>query len=345
MPLKHSKSKKAFESNLRTEMKAGKPRDQSLAIAYSVKRKTGHKKMAEGGQAQENPEHQSGKSGLVRGTTEANLNQRGVNQMGHKGSSGGTSEAGAYLRDYGSQPEKQKSDYGKRRAAWPKEIHKKTLEEMKSMPKPKLQKLARGRMVESDVIKLAKGGQIDPEDQRHSRIDDEMGGSIEDDQSPDLDPADGDDSERTQPVDEFMSTNRMSPMLAEGGHIEEDEDNYADDGHDDSIAAAIMSRRDRLHAEIDSGAHDEDLAAAFADGGEVELHHNADEEPNNEDQMSFQALKKENYSESEGLDALGDQPEDSNEHGDEREANSENKHDKIDKMRSSVMKKRQFKQR
>ncbi len=309
MPLKHSKSKKAFESNLKTEMKHGKPQDVALAIAYSVKRKASHKKMAEGG-------------GVHRQSTIADRE--------------GRSEAGRLARQAKENP-----------AVKPHAIHEHetVLKELRSMAKPKLQKLAHGRMVESDVIKLAKGGQIDPEDQRHSRVDDEMGGSIEDDQSPDLDPADGDDSERTQPVDEFMSTNRMSPMLAEGGHIEEDEDNYADDGHDDSIAAAIMSRRDRLHAEIDSGAHDEDLAAAFADGGEVELHHNADEEPNNEDQMSFQALKKENYSESEGLDDLGDQPEDSNEHGDEREANSENKHDKIDKMRSSVMKKRQFKQR
>lgn len=39
MPLKKSKSKKAFVENLKTEMKAGKPKNQSLAIAYSVKRK------------------------------------------------------------------------------------------------------------------------------------------------------------------------------------------------------------------------------------------------------------------------------------------------------------------
>jgi hypothetical protein len=43
MPLKKSTSKKAFVSNIKAEMKAGKPKKQALAIAYSVKRKANHK--------------------------------------------------------------------------------------------------------------------------------------------------------------------------------------------------------------------------------------------------------------------------------------------------------------
>lgn len=39
MPLIKSSSDKAFKSNLKAELAAGKPRDQSLAIAYSVKRR------------------------------------------------------------------------------------------------------------------------------------------------------------------------------------------------------------------------------------------------------------------------------------------------------------------
>jgi len=35
MPLKKSASQKAFVSNLKTEIKAGKPQKQALAIAYS----------------------------------------------------------------------------------------------------------------------------------------------------------------------------------------------------------------------------------------------------------------------------------------------------------------------
>lgn len=39
MPLKKSASKKAFKSNLKAELKAGKPKKQALAISYSVQRK------------------------------------------------------------------------------------------------------------------------------------------------------------------------------------------------------------------------------------------------------------------------------------------------------------------
>ena len=46
MPLKHSKTKKAFEKNIKTEVKAGKPVKQALAIAYSVKREAEKDKKA-----------------------------------------------------------------------------------------------------------------------------------------------------------------------------------------------------------------------------------------------------------------------------------------------------------
>ena len=38
MPLKHSKSDKAFKENIKAEVKAGKPVKQAVAIAYSTKR-------------------------------------------------------------------------------------------------------------------------------------------------------------------------------------------------------------------------------------------------------------------------------------------------------------------
>ena len=39
MVLRKSTSKAAFKANIKTEIKAGKPQKQAVAIAYSVKRK------------------------------------------------------------------------------------------------------------------------------------------------------------------------------------------------------------------------------------------------------------------------------------------------------------------
>lgn len=41
--LKKSTSKKAFEENVKTELKAGRPVKQSLAIAYATKREAAKK--------------------------------------------------------------------------------------------------------------------------------------------------------------------------------------------------------------------------------------------------------------------------------------------------------------
>lgn len=49
MPLSKGKSQKTFVKNLKTEIHAGKPMKQSLAIAYAMKRKGERKKMSEGG--------------------------------------------------------------------------------------------------------------------------------------------------------------------------------------------------------------------------------------------------------------------------------------------------------
>ena len=44
MPLVKSSSKEAFRKNVKAEMKAGKPKKQAIAIAYSVQRKAKGKK-------------------------------------------------------------------------------------------------------------------------------------------------------------------------------------------------------------------------------------------------------------------------------------------------------------
>jgi len=44
MPLKKSTSKEAMKKNIKTEIAAGKPPKQAVAIAYSVKREAAKKK-------------------------------------------------------------------------------------------------------------------------------------------------------------------------------------------------------------------------------------------------------------------------------------------------------------
>ena len=48
VPLKKSTSKKAFESNIKTEVKAGKPVKQAVSIAYSEKREAAKKTTKKG---------------------------------------------------------------------------------------------------------------------------------------------------------------------------------------------------------------------------------------------------------------------------------------------------------
>jgi hypothetical protein len=44
MPLKKSASKKAISENIKTEMKAGKPQKQAIAIALDVQKRAAAKK-------------------------------------------------------------------------------------------------------------------------------------------------------------------------------------------------------------------------------------------------------------------------------------------------------------
>ena len=44
MPLKKGKSEKTFEKNIKTEVKAGKPDKQAVAISYAMKRESEKKR-------------------------------------------------------------------------------------------------------------------------------------------------------------------------------------------------------------------------------------------------------------------------------------------------------------
>jgi hypothetical protein len=116
-----------------------------------------------------------------------------------------------------------------------------------------------------------------------------------------------------------------------------------------------MANRERMHAEIDSGARDLDEAVRMARGGEiteerghilsegamdsddssqVDLRRNAEEDQNQEDQASFHALEKENYNESSGLDDLDYDT--SRSVGDREESDDSDKKDMVDSIRKKM---------
>lgn len=97
--------------------------------------------------------------------------------------------------------------------------------------------------------------------------------------------------------------------------------------YDDDMVSRIMSKR-KMMAEGGS-----------VDDSEADVSRNANEDYNKEDQMSFDALRKENYSETPGLDAL-DQPEDSNLKGDT--LSDADAHDMVETIRRKLKLSRKF---
>lgn len=100
-------------------------------------------------------------------------------------------------------------------------------------------------------------------------------------------------------------------MMADGGMVQ-----------DKSVADAVMRRR---------------KAKMMADGGIVDLEENAKEGKNLLDDLNYEALKKENYSEQSALDDL-DQPEDSNLH--DVELSDADEHDMVESIRRKMKLKR-----
>jgi hypothetical protein len=409
MPLMPGKSKKAFSKNVETEMKAGKPQNQSLAIAYNIKSKN-KKKMAKGGVATEygkGPEK----------TTEPGVPARKADDR-REPDSATMSEQWSKGNPPARKPDDQRrpkdafmdtNDWsdGEKPSRKPFADGGSVLTTKPNAPRPSQEatesadlnaKSGRGKMSPAQMAEwheqegaryrmMAQGGVA------------EVDGEAEEDGYMGTPPRKGDD--HRFPADEFMSTDKWSkgnpparkpdderypkseydngarfadggdvepatddevenatskkPMTAEPATTEDmeksteggyDEDKYKDrrykdpsskpeedaiepgmfadggeaEGHYDSVADAIMAKQKR---------------AGYADGGVADVDENAHEEPNHEDDLSFEALKKENYSEQAGLDQMGS-PEDSNEHDvtltDEDEHGKESQFDEGEKF-------------
>jgi hypothetical protein len=84
VPLLKGRSKEAFSQNVRTEMDAGKPQKQSLAIAYSMARKAGAKKMYKGGKIGV-PHIGQSKSDSIDGYSAPDMSTGGMSHGMHMG--------------------------------------------------------------------------------------------------------------------------------------------------------------------------------------------------------------------------------------------------------------------
>lgn len=106
MPLMPGKSKKAFSKNVATEMDAGKPQKQSLAIAYHVQSKN-KKKMAKGGSVPANTSapdvHEAADEEMKRVNDGIDARMKAKQAMGKPGyAEGGTVSGYSYSRNPGT---------------------------------------------------------------------------------------------------------------------------------------------------------------------------------------------------------------------------------------------------
>lgn len=127
--------------------------------------------------------------------------------------------------------------------------------------------------------------------------------------------------------DGMMVDGQEMDHFADGGMIEHEEHN-----HPMSVAKGIM-RRNKVKMMANGGLVDSD----HSDDSMADLSRNADEDKNMLDDLNYDALRKENYSEQDGLDEL-DQPMDSGQKGDDDL--EKDKHDMVSSIRSKMKAKR-----
>lgn len=308
MPLMKSPSKKAFSKNVKMEMDSGKPQDQSLAIAYSVKRKNAKKKMANGGPvsakveqrpmpdqrsndakqvAQADHKKSNGQDGWIDTPTKEQAvmnNGRKVKPIKHP-SMQQSPVFKTKLRDQEDDLEMSADPgpYGKQ----PQEDHN---EEDADKSGPSVPSLKMKRMAEGGMINKAVSMRDAEED-----MDEHPAGEMS-------------DNDQMKPSDEEIMANHF----AEGGEIDAEDEMAID--HAASIAAAIMAKRRYARG----GEILSEDSMESDDSDQADLSRNAEEDANMEDKASFDALRKENYSESDALEAA-DHPMDSNEHSPEHD--------------------------
>lgn len=262
MPLFKGASKKVMSKNIKTEMDAGKPQKQSIAIAYNMAKRNG-KKMSKGGSI---------------GRDEAKLDADHVHTEECMSEGGSCYARGGIVEGEASKKMESlnSSVHALNGDDWDERDEAASKASMKPMSEPKLDS-----GLDADL------------DEEESHL------------------------EPTFPP-EAPTAKAPKKFMADGGRAEMDPIDTADSHDSDELdmVASIMEKRKMM-----------------AEGGSVDVSENADEEYNHEDQLGFNALRKENYSESDGLADLT-QPEDSNEHGDK--LSDADAHDMVDTIRKKL---------
>lgn len=319
MPLIQSKSKKAFSDNVSTEMDSGKPQKQALAIAYGVKRKPKRKKMADGGPVSAKTESRPMPDQTANDSTMASQNASkkplaNADWTGQPTTAQAQSNNGRTVKRI-KHPSMVPSDVFSTRlrdqeddlqssaptGTMGEQPPKADNEEDAAKSGPEIaalhmKRMAEGGMINKEVSMSAAeddgvehpSGLEEDDDQMRPSEDEYMANHFAQGGTPMTEdmasrPDKGWGAIIVRPNSGGAGGGTKGLMMADGGNIDEEDEIE----HAASVAAAIMAKRKMM-----------------ANGGSVDLSQNADEEPNNEDQMSFNALRKENYSESEGLSDL-----------------------------------------
>lgn len=314
MPLIKGKSQKAFSHNVETEMQSGKPQDQSVAIAYSMKRKA-KKKMAKGGPVEESASNEMRPMPMQ---TAADSKMVSHNSSKHPQTIDFSTESRPMPpQGKKTMPLKHPKIVGgstfttRLRGMQEDEDHPLTTQAPTPMAMPRKrdeQPMTKQTSAnpDSQIMKpkklYAKGGMINDEVSMSE---------AEEDEDPSMSPLDGMTEEESPSEDEIMSS-RM-PAFADGGEVDSMMQPHEEEAieHAASIASAIMAKR------------------KMAEGGQVDLNENSMEEPN-QFYSRNKAVLKENY-DSDMEDMT--QPMDSNEHSD---SIAMDKHDMVDMIRRKM---------
>ncbi len=291
MSLFHSKSKKAFEHNVKAEMDAGHPQKQSLAIAYATKRRGAKKKMANGGEARQEPK--APMPGSAAASNDPSFGKTGVKTP---------EQARKDLLGYANGGQVGEGQPGKKTPEPCSSCYEMHDSEM-GCGQPSSVKMAKAQgeadahaMLDSEMGHFAEGGMADSEmgaGMPGKRIPDPMGADLMAQQRL---PGEMNRS----PVDRI----RMARMQAEAQkHSMEDSEmgHFAEGG-----MASAMHGNPKLQQAYKS-AHEAVMskhkAKMMADGGDVDIELNAMEEGEDSlgssplDKMDRHAAQKENYDE------------------------------------------------